>query len=73
MTKGILLKTHFEKIAFETQSRRYQKSKTGVSVASQKGLMSSKIYEKCISQCIIEQRSLLTFWKDVTFLFFIFF
>ena len=29
---------------FETQRRRHQKSKTGVSVAPQKGLMSSKIY-----------------------------
>ena len=27
---------------FETQRRRYQKSKTGVSVVQQKGLMSSK-------------------------------
>ena len=27
---------------FETQGRRYQKSKTGVSVAPQKGLVSSK-------------------------------
>ena len=27
---------------FETQGRRYQKSKTGVSVASQKGLVSSQ-------------------------------
>ena len=31
---------------FETQSRRYQKSKTGVSVASQKGLVSYKNYFK---------------------------
>ena len=29
---------------FETQGRRYQKSKTGVSVAPQKGLMSFKIF-----------------------------
>ena len=33
---------------FETQGRRYQKSKTGVSVAPQKGLMSSKIKKKVI-------------------------
>ena len=31
---------------FETQRRRHQKSKTGVSVAPQKGLMSSKIFMK---------------------------
>ena len=29
---------------FRTQSRRHQKSKTGVSVAPQKELMSSKIF-----------------------------
>ena len=29
---------------FETQRRRHQKSKTGVSVAPQKGLMFSKIF-----------------------------
>ena len=31
---------------FETQRRRYQKSKTGVSVAPQKGLLSSKFFFK---------------------------
>ena len=31
---------------FETQGRRHQKSKTGISVAPQKGLMSSKIKKK---------------------------
>ena len=31
---------------FETQRRHHQKSKTGVSVAPQKGLMSSKIFLK---------------------------
>ena len=31
---------------FETQSRRHQKFKTGVSVAPQKGLMSSKTLNK---------------------------
>ena len=31
---------------FETQRRHHQKSKTEVSVASQKGLMSSKNYKK---------------------------
>ena len=31
---------------FETQRRHHQKSKTGVSVASQKGLMSSKLFFK---------------------------
>ena len=31
---------------FKTQDRRHQKSKTGVSVAPQKGLMSSKIFFK---------------------------
>ena len=31
---------------FETQRRCYQKSKTGVSVALQKGLMSSKEFQK---------------------------
>ena len=29
---------------FETQRRHHQKSETGVSVSSQKGLMSSKFY-----------------------------
>ena len=32
--------------SFETQSRHHQKSKTGVSVDQQKGLMSSKIIFK---------------------------
>ena len=32
--------------SFKTQGRRYQKSKTGVSVATQKGLMSSKLKER---------------------------
>ena len=31
---------------FETQRRHHQKSKTGVSVAPQKGLMSSRIFFK---------------------------
>ena len=31
---------------FETQKRRHQKSKKGASVASQKGLMSSKNFKK---------------------------
>ena len=31
---------------FETQRGHHQKSKTGVSVATQKGLMSSKIFKK---------------------------
>ena len=31
---------------FETQGRRHQKSKTGVSVAPRKGLMSSKNLKK---------------------------
>ena len=31
---------------FETQRRHYQKSRTGVSMAAQKGLMSSKIFFK---------------------------
>ena len=31
---------------FETQGRRHQKSKTGVSVAPQKGFMSSKFFLK---------------------------
>ena len=35
---------------FETQGRRYQKSKTGVSVVPQKGLVSSKNFQK---KCII--------------------
>ena len=33
-------------INFKTQRRRRQKSKTGVSVVPQKGLMSSKTFEK---------------------------
>ena len=33
-------------IGFETQGRRHQKSKTGVSVAPQKGLISSKNFKK---------------------------
>ena len=31
---------------FEPQGKRHQKSKTGVSMATQKGLVSSKNYEK---------------------------
>ena len=34
---------------FETQGRRHQKSKTGVSVAQQKGLMSFKNFKKSVS------------------------
>ena len=39
-------KAHKQRIHpdFETQGRHHQKSKTGVSVAPQKGLMSSKIF-----------------------------
>ena len=51
---------------FETQRRRHQKSKTGVSVAPQKGLMSSNLFlkpssyqiEYLVSICIIKQESI---------------
>ena len=36
---------------FETQRRHHQKSKTGVSMASQKGLMSSKNFKKEEGKC----------------------
>ena len=36
---------------FETQGIRHLKSKTGVSVASQKGLMSSKNFKKSLASC----------------------
>ena len=37
---------------FETQRRHHQKSKTGVSMASQKGLMSSKNFKKEKEKCL---------------------
>ena len=37
---------------FETQRRRNQKSKTGVSVAPQKGLMSSKNQKRNLVYCL---------------------
>ena len=39
---------------FETQRRRDQKSKTGVSVAPQQGLMSSKIWKKILEICLLD-------------------
>ena len=43
----ITLITHKREILFEAQVRRHQKSKTGLSVAVQKGLISSISFNLC--------------------------
>ena len=62
---------------FETQRRRYyQKSKTGVSVAPQKGLISSNFWRECLRamtfvilfNCVLLQEYLTNKWSERTLL-----
>ena len=62
---------------FETQGRHHPKSKAGVSVASRKGLTSSKNFKTNLDQkrvCVsgIMGRHLLTMWKFSRLLIFFF-
>ena len=43
--------------SFEAQGRRHQKSETGVSVATQKGLMSSKKFQLIYARLLLLYRS----------------
>ena len=59
--------TSMNKSGFETQRRRHQKSETGVSVAPQKGLMSSKKEKKKkinLEMCMISDGYLDNFYID---------
>ena len=59
--------TSMNKSGFKTQRRRHQKSETGVSVAPQKGLMSSKKEKKKkinLEMCMISDGYLDNFYID---------